>query len=186
MPTTPVFLPGEFHGQRSLAGCSPRGCKELVMNEQLTQTVSERLTFLQDHPVLVTSRAMSICWDFYGRRECKTGTQGCKHWNQLDLGLSSHSATYQLDIQFSPSLKKSYKVNWKNLCTAFSAVNAWHTEDGHQHMGVSVFYQTLGCFGQTSSSWSPDSYLRFLRESQNQEEHSSWQIHISSILSLKE
>ena len=26
---TPVFLPGEFHGQRSLVGYSPRGCKEL-------------------------------------------------------------------------------------------------------------------------------------------------------------
>ena len=25
---TPVFLPGEFHGQRSLGGYSPRGCKE--------------------------------------------------------------------------------------------------------------------------------------------------------------
>ena len=26
---TPVFLPGEVHGQRSLAGYSPWGCKEL-------------------------------------------------------------------------------------------------------------------------------------------------------------
>ena len=25
---TPVFLPGEFHGQRSLVGCSPWGHKE--------------------------------------------------------------------------------------------------------------------------------------------------------------
>ena len=25
---TPVFLPGEFHGQRSLAGYSPRGHKQ--------------------------------------------------------------------------------------------------------------------------------------------------------------
>ena len=25
---TPVFLLGESHGQRSLAGCSPWGCKE--------------------------------------------------------------------------------------------------------------------------------------------------------------
>ena len=25
---TPVFLPGESQGQRSLAGCSPWGCKE--------------------------------------------------------------------------------------------------------------------------------------------------------------
>ena len=24
---TPVFLPGEFHGQRSLAGYSPWGCR---------------------------------------------------------------------------------------------------------------------------------------------------------------
>ena len=30
---TPVFLPGEFHGQRSLAGYNPRGHKELDMTE---------------------------------------------------------------------------------------------------------------------------------------------------------
>ena len=33
---TPVFLPGEFHGQRSLAGYSPSGCKESDTTEQLT------------------------------------------------------------------------------------------------------------------------------------------------------
>ena len=32
----PVFLPGEFHGQRSLAGYSPWGHKELDTTEQLT------------------------------------------------------------------------------------------------------------------------------------------------------
>ena len=30
---TPAFLPGEFHGQRSLAGLSPRGCLESDMTE---------------------------------------------------------------------------------------------------------------------------------------------------------
>ena len=30
---TPVFLPGEFHGQRSLAGYSPQGCKESETTE---------------------------------------------------------------------------------------------------------------------------------------------------------
>ena len=30
---TPTFLPGESHGQRSLAGYSPLGCKELDMTE---------------------------------------------------------------------------------------------------------------------------------------------------------
>ena len=33
---TPVFLPGEFHGQRSLASYSPWGLKDLDMIEQLT------------------------------------------------------------------------------------------------------------------------------------------------------
>ena len=30
---TPVFLPGEFHGQRSLAGYSPWSCRELDTTE---------------------------------------------------------------------------------------------------------------------------------------------------------
>ena len=33
MATHSVFLPGEFHGQRSLAGYSPWGCKESDMTE---------------------------------------------------------------------------------------------------------------------------------------------------------
>ena len=33
METTPVFLPGEFHGQRSLVGYSPGGLKESDMTE---------------------------------------------------------------------------------------------------------------------------------------------------------
>ena len=32
---TPVFLPGESHGQRSLAGYSPWGCRESDMAERL-------------------------------------------------------------------------------------------------------------------------------------------------------
>ena len=39
---TPVFLPGESHGQRSLAGCSPWGRKESDTTKRLThaQTVA--------------------------------------------------------------------------------------------------------------------------------------------------
>ena len=33
---TPVFLPGEFHGQRSLVGYSPLGHKESNIAEQLS------------------------------------------------------------------------------------------------------------------------------------------------------
>ena len=36
MATTPVFWPGEFHGQRSLAAYSPWGHKESDTTERLT------------------------------------------------------------------------------------------------------------------------------------------------------
>ena len=43
MKPTPVFLPGEFHGQRGLAGYSPWCCKAWDTTEQLTQkTTQER------------------------------------------------------------------------------------------------------------------------------------------------
>ena len=35
---TPVFLPGEFHGQRSLVGYSSWGLKELDATERLSTT----------------------------------------------------------------------------------------------------------------------------------------------------
>ena len=35
-PPTPVSLPGELHGQRSLGGCSPRGHKQSDTTERLT------------------------------------------------------------------------------------------------------------------------------------------------------
>ena len=34
--STPVFLPGKFHGQGSLEGYSPQSCKESDMTEELT------------------------------------------------------------------------------------------------------------------------------------------------------
>ena len=36
---TPVFLPGEFHEQKSLVGYSPLGRKELDVTEQLTLSI---------------------------------------------------------------------------------------------------------------------------------------------------
>ena len=35
MATTPVFLPGKSHGEKSLAGCGPVGCKASDTTEQL-------------------------------------------------------------------------------------------------------------------------------------------------------
>ena len=42
---TPVLLPGEFHGQRRLAGYCPWGCKELDTTERLTLSQETNLSF---------------------------------------------------------------------------------------------------------------------------------------------
>ena len=45
--TSPAFLPGEFHGQRSLVDNSPWGHKELGMTERLTLSLT--LSFLKSN-----------------------------------------------------------------------------------------------------------------------------------------
>ena len=54
---TPVFLPGESPGQRSLAGYSPYGCKESDTTEQLS-TAQHSLKFSDVSGVIVDK---SIC-----------------------------------------------------------------------------------------------------------------------------
>jgi len=46
MTTPPVFLPGKSHGQRSLAGYSSWGCKELSVTEQLTFSLFFQASFM--------------------------------------------------------------------------------------------------------------------------------------------
>ena len=46
--SSPVFLPGEFHGERSLVGYSPWSCKESDMTEWLTYAhTAIKVTLLQ-------------------------------------------------------------------------------------------------------------------------------------------
>ena len=55
--STPVFLLGEFHGQRSLAGCSLWGCKESDMTERLcTHTHKTKAPHLERQrvPLMIT------------------------------------------------------------------------------------------------------------------------------------
>ena len=47
---TPVFLPGESHGQGSLVGYSPRGRKESDMTERLHYTLYYKIHLTQNLP----------------------------------------------------------------------------------------------------------------------------------------
>ena len=62
---SPVFLPGEFHGQRSLAGYSLWGYKELDRTEQLALSLS-LLPILNFHPFsnLVLFLSLLVCNSF--------------------------------------------------------------------------------------------------------------------------
>ena len=46
---TPVLLPGEFHGQRSLAGYNPGGCKEQDTTEHARTHTSIKTKLKQCH-----------------------------------------------------------------------------------------------------------------------------------------
>ena len=63
---TPVFWSGEFHGQRSLAGYSPWGCKELDMMTEATFTFlkeeSDTPTEGRDMKNWVGEQIQLICW----------------------------------------------------------------------------------------------------------------------------
>ena len=50
----PVFLPGEFHGQRSQAGYSPWGCKESYMTNSFT------VHFLASKPTFFISQSLLL------------------------------------------------------------------------------------------------------------------------------
>ena len=67
---TPVFLPGDFHGQKGLAGYSPRGHKESDLTEWLSLTRSDTLAspIIHKNPKLLGIG--------------KTGYIQAKEWNQ--------------------------------------------------------------------------------------------------------
>ena len=66
---TPVFLPGESHGQRSLVGYRPWGCKELDMTERLTLSKPQpRDCFREEGP--------GVCRMQWPERK-QARTQGC-------------------------------------------------------------------------------------------------------------
>ena len=60
---TPVFLPGEFHGQRSLEGYSPWACKESDPTERIM--LSRNICNYVDEKLLGSGRVLSKCLCFF-------------------------------------------------------------------------------------------------------------------------
>ena len=71
---TPVFLPGESHGQRSLVGYSPRGHRQLDRTEQLSLSSLQVVSFQAQAGGLSKRwsgmKAISVCTRDWWRMTC--------------------------------------------------------------------------------------------------------------------
>ena len=87
-PLHPVFLPGEFYGQKSLAGYSPWGCKESDTTERLTlstlskalrksnftRLLHQHLLFMVGKKVTQMTRAYTLVFQTLLCNRCRQGT----------------------------------------------------------------------------------------------------------------
>ena len=60
-PSTPVLLPGESHGQRSLEGCSPWGQEDSDTAERLSTAQDRALNWIRNQNILPKSIAYELC-----------------------------------------------------------------------------------------------------------------------------
>ena len=109
---TPVFLPGEPHGQRGLAGYSPWGHKELDMSEWLSHMVSK---FLEPHffrswivwTKIVIPTSQGCCPELKKRAHIKhlgqTLVHSCCAQQMLALSFPLHAAAAK-SLQSCPTL----------------------------------------------------------------------------------
>ena len=75
MVPTPVFLPGESHGQRTMVGYSPRGHKESDKPEQLTHT---GVIYIGGPVVCDNSVIFRAGWRYLGVGVQRAGVPHCR------------------------------------------------------------------------------------------------------------
>ena len=94
---TPVFLPGELHGQRRLGGFSPWGCKESDTTERLIHTHKQTWStvpykdgFRQSLPTY----AVRCVKGTHGRNICKLSLSTFFQWFYQDMFLDQQSLPF--------------------------------------------------------------------------------------------
>ena len=139
---TPVFLPGESHGQRRLVGYSPWGCKESDMTEDLARTHA-----LYPTNLCKTRNAALKTKSTYPLKQSHSPVQkqeelGCSLSDTK--GLNAHATTWFL-ICFFPTKKETKRITafsleyfpfplgtfnlrekvYRNSCQAMSSIILW-------------------------------------------------------------
>ena len=124
---TPVFLPGEFHGQKNLAGPSPWGCKESDTTEWLTYTPSVRWICAKLYHIL-GEKSLFLIWDgtiaalfvLFVMVSCFHKMMPCLYDKEGALTFSITNMTQLLVL----SVKETYKLKWDwgGLCRPLSTL----------------------------------------------------------------
>ena len=116
-PPTPVFLPGEPHGQRSLVGYSPWGHKKSDTTEQLTVWLFiESLNVCLLQISVLFSTVWPICWSKFKRTLITIRWQEVKPEGSILKPLwSQFTHSFDVNIKMltcSPLHKDYYNLKW--------------------------------------------------------------------------
>ena len=135
----PVFLPGEFHGQRSLAGYSPWGHKELYTTEWLTLSTS--------------NSGIKQAWRHYSKiswwKNCTVGSPDsvCRTARGLGLICKPNQSTNQPTNQLSSPPTHQPIINQSTKIEGCFLKQIWTLRKSHgpssvlvPKLGHSLFY----------------------------------------------
>ena len=141
---TPEFLPGESHGRRSLAGCSPWGCKESDRTEWVTLSI-HLILFKELNELVATHRiSVVITWKVHVYNQMADTPQAsikasrtCVVWAPRQDGITCEAGILWENINFlrfwsfSFTENKCYPVVYTPLhrhldqCISILGPNVW-------------------------------------------------------------
>ena len=162
---TPVFLPGESHGQRSLAGYSPWDRKELDTTERLStaQRANKRQTpFRLPFLIIVLRKCSWVCVFFTGDYRTslvaqmvkrlptmrETGVQSLGWEDLLEKEMATHSSILAWRIPWTEEPGRLQSMGSQRV------QHDWATS-------LSLFHRTMSCEDRyTEGLYVPASYSR--------------------------
>ena len=128
---TPIFLPGAFHGQRSLAGYSPWGCKEMDMTK--------------------TTKTTTLFWEnlhspFSSKHSLDCGLLKVKPLNVLDLALGAQKVTDKiLEWRTQPMTEGTQAFTWSSSRFSVSSLMAFFHSSWARANRLNFFLLEVPC-----------------------------------------
>ena len=143
---TPAFLPGEFHGQRSLAGYSPWTSKELDTTERLTPYKGKcDYQWLQRCPEILSLWSCAEAADFIN----------CLFWESYIITQLPWTICFQNSLE-NDSLRSPIAVIFPFFCHLRRGEEAFKIaflQFHHYHSGHETGYSHSQWYGKTGFLW---------------------------------